>query len=107
MKSNLDANVIGDAPLGGTSSLAFDIGIASLPYYDPAILRFGAQRKGERISVMGLLEYQMWGNYQTPVVQISQRASVLSSDNYEKVQTQNIFVPKIGMQWDLSDALSF
>ncbi|HAZ14393.1 MAG: hypothetical protein A2X86_19385 [Bdellovibrionales bacterium GWA2_49_15] len=106
MKSNLDANVIGDAPLGGTSSLAFDIGIATLPYYDPASVRLGVQRKGDRLSIMGLVEYQMWGNYQTPVVQITQRASVLSSDNYEKVQTQNIFVPKLGVQWNLSDSLS-
>ncbi|MBI2520539.1 MAG: hypothetical protein HYV97_08975 [Bdellovibrio sp.] len=107
MKSNLDANVVGDAPLGGTSSLPFDIGIASLPYYDPAILRFGIQRRGDRISMMGLLEYQMWENYQTPVVIITQRASVLSSDNYEKIQTKNILVPKVGFQWNMSDSLSF
>ncbi len=103
MKSNLDANMMGDT---SDPPIPFDIEVASLPYYDPTIFRLGLQRKGDRLSFMGLLEYQMWEHYQTPLVRITQRASVKSSDNYEHVQTKNILLPKVGFQWNIVDALS-
>jgi len=103
MKSNLDANITGET---SDPPIPFDIAVESLPYYDPHIFRVGTVRKGETVSVMAAVEYQMWENFRPPNVRIIQRASVKSSDNFERLQTRNIFVPKVGASFAFNDHLA-
>jgi len=104
MTSNLDANIIGDT---SDPPIPFDIGATSIPYYDPHILRLGYQQSlGPALKLHSMLEYQLWGNYKTPVIRIIQRANVKGSDNYENIKTQNILIPKLGLKYSWSDYLA-
>jgi hypothetical protein len=104
MKSNLSANVSGDT---SDPPIPFDIMANSMSYYDPHVFRFGSTLNSFFGTSSLSLEYQMWENYETPVVRITQRISIRSSENREVVKTQNIFVPRIGHTFYLTDKFDF
>ncbi len=103
MKSNLQANITGET---SDPPIPFEVGADSLSFYDPHLIRFGWSQKGDLIGFFTALEYQLWENYQTPVVRIAQRVSLKSSDNFEQTKTQNIIVPRVGLGIDITDQMA-
>ncbi|MFN8370021.1 MAG: hypothetical protein U0T83_05290 [Bacteriovoracaceae bacterium] len=95
MKNQIRSRAAGET---ADPRLPFDIIVSSMLYYDPAILRFGIGYTYSIVTLQGMVERQWWENYSTPVMRIVKQSGLLqSSDNYEKVQTQNIFVPKLAL----------
>ncbi len=102
MKSNLSAITTGD--ITNPPLTLIDIGIASLVYYDPHIFRLGhAISLFKKIDLMATLEYQLWENYKTPLIRITnQSGPVESSSNFENLKLRNIFYPRLGWQYHLT-----
>lgn len=102
MKSNLAADASGE--INDPTSLLFNITLESMVYYDPHILRLSYSRKFNSFSLFLTGEYQLWSKFSPPKVTIRDNGGViLPSSNYEKVETKNIFVPKIGMRYEFLD----
>lgn len=100
MRSNLRSEAAGE--INDPISSLFTIDIESMIYFDPHTFRLGHAQSWDGLSLHAMLEYQVWDNYQTPVVKISNRGGVLkASDDYEKTETKNILVPKIGLSFEL------
>lgn len=100
MKSNLSSQAAG--AISDPVPSLFTIDIESMIYFDPHTFRLGYARAWGGFSLHTMLEYQVWDNYQTPVVRISNRGGVLrASDDYEKTQVRNILVPKLGFSFEL------
>ncbi len=106
MKNQIKSRAAGET---ADPRLPFDILVNSMLYYDPAILRFGIGYSYSIFTLQGMVERQWWENYSTPVMRIVKQSGLLqSSDNYEKVQAQNITVPKIALsvnpleKWEVS-----
>ncbi len=95
MKQHLKANVNGEM---NDPPVAFDASIDSMIYYDPHTFRVGGALDAGPFQLMGSLEYQIWSGYQTPVVRITRRSTIMSTDNYERVNTRNTLVPRIGVR---------
>ena len=105
MKSNVDAEAIGET---SNPLLPFDIEINSMAYYDPHTVRFGLGTNFDLVNFITSFEYQLWDNYKTPVVRIKQKSGAIqASDDYEQVKTKNIFIPKVAIQLNATDALAF
>lgn len=106
IKSKLDANAVGLAPLGGASSLAFAADISSLVAYDPMILRATWSHAFTTWKIVTSLEYQFWDNYESSHLQIASGSVVNGTRSYEQLETQNIFIPKIGAEWRIDPKFS-
>ena len=104
MKSNLEAQANGqvDQP----TPILFQVAIQSMIYYDPHIFRFGGHFEIGDLTLLGSLEYQLWGNYKSPVVRITGGGAAESSNNYEKLELRDIPVPKLGLMFRLTDNMS-
>lgn len=100
MKSKLDASVTGDT---SDPPIPFDILASSMSFYDPHVFRIGTTVNSMLGTSSFSLEYQMWSNYQTPIVRITQKVSIKSSDNREVVETENILIPKVGQLFNITD----
>ncbi|OUR98479.1 hypothetical protein A9Q84_03450 [Halobacteriovorax marinus] len=104
MKNNLEANAFGKVSISTTTDYILDLNISSMIYYDPHIIRLGTATTLGLFKLYGLLEYQMWGNYKTPVVRVAQRGGgIKPSSDYEVTTTEDIFVPKLGMAFSVTD----
>ncbi len=103
MKSNISSKTYG---LTNNLSVAFDVNLESLLYYDPQIFRVGYNYKKSRIELLSAVEYQMWGNYRSPVIHVKRNSGgIISSDDYESINTKNILIPKIGTRFSWSNNL--
>lgn len=102
MKSKLEIGTLGS---NSSPSIFFDFGIESLMYYDPYILRFSHAWKKPSFDLVSTLEYQIWDQYETPVIRINQNSqnTINSSQNFETVSVRSIFVPKVGLRMRPSD----
>lgn len=105
MKSNLEAVATGeisDPPL-----TLINIGLENMIYYDPHILRASFAKSWDEWELFTSLEYQMWENYKAPLIQIDNLGgSVRASDDYERLQLKNIWIPKVGVKWKATESLS-
>lgn len=105
MKNNLEANAFGKVSISTTTDYILDLNISSMIFYDPHILRLGTAGTFGPVKLYGLLEYQMWGNYKTPVVRVAKRGGgIQPSSDYEVTTTEDIFVPKVGVGFNLTDS---
>jgi hypothetical protein len=101
MKSNLRSEAVGE--ISDPVSSLFTIDIESMIYFDPHTFRFGHAQRWGAFSLHTMLEYQIWENFQTRVVRISNRGGVLRpSDDYEKTEIRNILIPKLGLSFQLA-----
>lgn len=102
MKSNLDAIATGD--ISDPPLTLINIGLESMIYYDPHILRIGQTLDFNPVYVYMALEYQMWENYVPPFIQVNNLGgTVRASDRFESLTLRNTFNPKIGVQYSVTD----
>lgn len=100
MKSKLENTASGLTPVG-SSSIEFDLKINTLLYYDPRIYRLGWIKKMDNHHLFTALEYQDWSGYETPKVKLERNSGIIiSSDDEEEMQTQNIFIPKLAYSYN-------
>lgn len=105
MKSNLEAVATGE--IADPSISLINVGLESMIYYDPHILRVGTTFQIASLQLLTSLEYQMWENYEAPLIQINNLGgTVRASDNYEQLKLKNIFVPKLGAIYNLTDTFA-
>ncbi|WP_127718177.1 OmpP1/FadL family transporter [Halobacteriovorax sp. HLS] len=106
MKNNLEAAAFGKVSISTTTDYILDLNVKSMIYYDPHILRLGFGHQFSMFKFYGLLEYQMWGSYKSPIVQVIQRGGgIQPSNDYESLKTEDIFVPKLGLALNLTEEL--
>lgn len=104
MKSNLEAIATGD--ISDPPLTLINVGLESMIYYDPHILRVGTVLNFDLFDLYGSLEYQMWENYEAPLIDVSNLGgTVRASDDFERLNLRNIIVPKVGMLYKVSDQL--
>ena len=105
MKSKLSGKASGSSD---DPSIPFAIQLNSLAFYDPLTLRAGWQAHSEVFSLSTSVEWQKWDHYQSPVAHLKQEGgAIVSSKLMEQLDLQNIFVPKVGVEWMPTDALIF
>lgn len=103
MKNKLKAQATGSTK-DATLNLPYDLEMNSMMFYDPNIIRLGWTKVFSNTTLLTTIEYQMWNRYKTSVLELKQNSGFLvSSGNYEKVNTRNILVPKIGLEHKLGD----
>lgn len=99
LQSNFDAAIVGQAPLGGSSSIAFNLNASSMIGYDPMILRLSYSHSMDNLKFLGTVEYQYWGGYSNPTLKLASGSIINPSKDFEPLNTKNIIVPKIGVEW--------
>jgi hypothetical protein len=100
MSSKLVNRATGETEIASNSSFAFDFNLSSLLYYDPMILRLGHQIKTSNISWLFSIEYQDWSNFENSNMKVTKLGgSINGSSNFEELELQNIFIPKIGLEY--------
>lgn len=105
MVSKLEANANGE--INDPTSALFDIQIKSMIFYDPDILRLGGGLRLSSFQFFLMGEYQRWSGFESPVIRVVDRGGVLlPSSDFETLKTKNIFVPKIGGLYQLTDSLN-
>ncbi|MBT3982712.1 MAG: hypothetical protein HOE90_15240 [Bacteriovoracaceae bacterium] len=95
---------------GGASddpSVPFAIELNSLAFYDPMTLRFGGHLNLAKIvNLQASLEWQKWDNYRPPIAHLKQDGGVIvSSKILETLDLRNIFVPKLGVNAQVTDSM--
>jgi hypothetical protein len=104
IKSNLDAQASGE--ITEPTAFLFDISIESMINYDPHIFRIGQGLTFSKMKIFGSVEYQIWESYKTPIIRIiKNNGSLIGSEDFEQIQVQNIFVPKLGASYSLTDSI--
>jgi hypothetical protein len=108
MKSNFENNATGFTPIGA-SSLKYDWDFKAMLFYDPAIIRVGHWYHQKNWKYYATVEFQQWENYQTPKLEMVNNGGILTgSTDYEKMELDNIFIPKIGASYDFGgQSISF
>lgn len=98
MKNKLKAQVTGSTK-DATLNLPYDLELNSMMFYDPNIFRLGWTKTFSNTTLLTTIEYQLWNRFQTSVMTIKQNSGFLvGSANYEKVNTRNILIPKLGIE---------
>lgn len=106
MKNNLEANAFGKVSISTTTDYILDLNITSMIFYDPHIFRLGAGSQFGMIKLYGLFEYQMWSNYKAPLMSVARRGGgIQPSSDYEVLKIKDIFVPKLGVGFVLTDSI--
>lgn len=104
MKSKLSGKATGQSD---DPKIPFAIQVNSLAFYDPLTLRLGWQGHMGSWALNTAVEWQRWDHYQPPIAHIKQEGGVIvSSKILEELDLQNIFVPKIGLEWNVTDPLA-
>lgn len=104
MKNELSTNAAGYTPISAGNGLPFDLTLESLLYYDPLIARIGnVMHFKNKMTLNWMIEYQDWSHFETPKVKIISRDGFNSSTDYENLDLNNIFIPKVGITYPLSD----
>ncbi len=105
MKSNLEAIATGD--ISNPPLTLINVGLDNMVYYDPHIFRLGYIKSFERLSLALSAEYQLWENYEPPTITVRNLGgTVKASQNFDSLALRNVFVPKIGLRFSLSDKTS-
>ncbi len=105
MKSNLEAVATGE--IVDPSLSLINIGLENMIYYDPHIFRLSYAKAWSEIEAFLSLEYQMWENFEAPLIQIKNLGgTVRASGDYEKLKLKNILVPKLGLKWKAYEGIS-
>ena len=106
MKNNLEANAFGKVSISTTTDYLLDLNITSMIYYDPHIFRLGTATQLGMVKLYGSVEYQMWGNYKTPLMKVAKKGGgIQPSSDYEVLETKDIIIPKIGMGLTLTESI--
>ncbi|PIK15065.1 hypothetical protein [Halobacteriovorax sp. JY17] len=106
MKNNLEANAFGKVSISTTTDYILDLNITSMIFYDPHIFRLGTGTQLGMVKLYGSVEYQMWGNYKTPLMKVAKRGGgIQPSSDYEVLKTKDIFIPKLGMGLVLTESI--
>lgn len=84
-------------------SIPFTAELTNMLYYDPHIFRFMHEVKISNWTGMFTLEYQDWGGYETPITRMRSFGGLVSSDDYEQVQTRSILIPAIALHWQATE----
>ncbi len=104
MKSKLINRATGETDIFSNTTFQFDFDIAALLYYDPMTIRLGHQIHQEQTSMFFSLEFQQWDNYDGSTIKLKKRGGAINgSKNLEKLKLKNLFIPKLGLQRELSD----
>ena len=104
MKSNLEAIATGD--ISDPPLTLINLSLESMIYYDPHILRFGHMEDFGLFELYGSVELQMWENYKAPLIEVNNLGgTVKASDRFEALNLRNIFVPKLGLLYRISDPI--
>lgn len=104
MKSRLETQATGETEIASNSSFPFDFDVSTLLYFDPMTIRLGHQVERERIRIHFALEYQQWENYSPSTLKLKKRGGVINgSRNYEDLNPRDIFIPRLGFEYDLGD----
>ncbi len=105
MQSNLRAETSGE--LSNPVNLPFLSNIDTLLFYDPHIFRIGNSYLFDDFSLFGTIEYQMWEKYKPSKIKVTKVSGTLEgSRDYEIMKLRNIFVPKAGLQYKLTDSMA-
>jgi len=107
MKSNTTVRANG---VETNTSIPYDTTFETMTYFDPHVFRLGyVAKQFSHIHFFTSVEYQMWENYKTPVIRITKNSgsAIIGSDNAENIKTTNIIVPKFGMNFLITDKLTF
>ena len=93
--------------MGETSDLRiiFDLKSNALLYYDPHTFRLSSEHDFDFFKLHLEAEYQLWQNYETPKINLIQMGSVLSSQNFENLDIQNIFLLRAGTTISIFESL--
>jgi hypothetical protein len=106
MKSNFHVHAYGE--ITSPTALSFDSNIDSVIFYDPHTFRLGGDYSFSSYQFFYGLEYQLWSNYETPVIKIKKNSGVMiSSRDYEVISTRNTLNPRIGVKSNLTDRWSY
>lgn len=100
MKNQLNISAKG---MTAQPQIPYNLTMNSLVNYDPHILRLAheAYFSGPRLGIVASVDYQMWSNYKPALIEVTKvSGTIVSSDNFEKVETKDIFIPKLGISWD-------
>ncbi|MCR9206433.1 MAG: hypothetical protein NXH75_17760, partial [Halobacteriovoraceae bacterium] len=104
MKSNLEAVATGD--ISDPPLTLINVGLESMIYYDPHILRVGQTLNFDFYELFFSLEYQMWENYEPPLIRVSNLGgTVKASDRFERLNLRNVIVPKLGLLIPITEEL--
>lgn len=104
MKSNLEAVATGD--ISDPPLTLINVGLESMIYYDPHILRVGQTLNFETYELFASLEYQMWESYEPPLIRVNNLGgTVKASDRFERLNLRNVIVPKIGLLFHAAEEL--
>tara|TARA_B100000925_G_scaffold291342_1_gene279063 strand:- start:7522 stop:8817 length:1296 start_codon:yes stop_codon:yes gene_type:complete len=94
--------------------IIFDLASSSLAFFEPHQIRFsyGWQSSEKLFSAFVSASYMLWDGFQAPKLKLTQEASVLSSNNYEVINTRNTINTSIGFMiklasFDILSGLSF
>lgn len=85
-------------------SIPFTAELSNMLYYDPHIFRFMHEMKIAQWTGIFTLEYQDWGGYETPVTRMQSFGGLVSSDDFEQVQTRSILIPAIALHWQANES---
>lgn len=100
MQSNFEATV--DGAIYDPVELQINNSFSSVLYYDPHIFRVGYVNRFSFFDLYLSGEYQMWENFKSSKFNIRDNGGAIrSSVDYETLQLRNIFVPKIGVGFDI------
>lgn len=105
MESKLETTTLGNNAAPG---IFLNFSMQSLLYYDPYIIRFSYGFNKRIYKLLATLEYQIWDQYETPVLRINQQDSttINSSKDFEVLQVKSIMVPKLGFLYNINDKLN-
>jgi hypothetical protein len=78
--------------------IIFDLASSSLAYFEPHQVRISySWESPERLFSLFLnSNYMLWSGFGPPTLKLTQEASVLSSNNFEKIVTKNTFNNSLG-----------
>lgn len=104
MKQYLRTNVNGEI---NDPPVPFDVTVDSMLYYDPYTFRLGAGYKTSPLDIFASVDYQLWSGYRTPLMHITRKTFIVSSDDYEKTHTRDIFIPRLGTLIHFGNSFDF
>ena len=105
MKSNLKTVVNGE--ITNPSLALVNSSLSTMIYYDPHTFRLGVTMDFGSTEVYTGVEYMMWSNYKTPVMNVDRNAGVVvPSSNYEKLQIRDTINPRLGVKYNWTDRWS-
>ena len=105
MKSNLKTIIHGE--ITNPSLALFDATMGAMIFYDPHTYRLGSQFSVGDFEFYSGVEYQMWTNYKTPLMNVVKNGGVIvPSSNFEKIVTKDTINPRLGLKYNVTNRWS-